>query len=167
MNPRIFNELKSLYGIFKNINMVEVSNNKSQITIKDNFDDLKNSNNIITIMNTNNIITVKGNIIYTFTVLSTYPFTMPILKINNIPYTNILKIIPRYSPILNKYYGHDCLCCGSLNCINNWNPQQFLIKIIDEFKETLIIKKRVVILYFCQIIKQKNNCEFAEIEQYL
>ena len=144
MNPRIFNELKILYQIFKNITIVGLSDFKCQITIMDD------------------------KYQYKFIVLSTYPFTPPIeILINNIPYSKYLKVIRAFMPILKKHYGIDCLCCTSLNCISNWTTSLSLIKIIDEFKENLIVKKNIQMIYFCKMIKHKYNCEFAEIELYI
>ena len=139
---RIFGELRILYEKFKNISIKELSQFKCQIIIQ----------TIVT---------------FEFTLLSTYPFTMPEILINNKKYSSLLSLNPRYSVLLKKHYGYNCLCCNSLSCINNWTPHQSLIKIIDEFTENLKIKKKLIQLYFCKLIKEKYNCEFLYIEDYI
>ena len=139
---RIFGELRILYEKFNNISIKELSQYKCLIII-------------------DTIVTFK------FTLLSTYPFTIPEILINDKRYSSFLSLDHKYLALLKQHYGYDCLCCHSLSCIKNWTPHESLLQIIDEFNINLKIKKKLVQLYFCKLIKDKYNCEFLYIEDYL
>ena len=89
------------------------------------------------------------------------------MYINDTLYTKFLKINLKFTKILTKLSGSDCLCCSSINCESNWLISYTLMKFIDEFKQNLIIKKKIVLLYFINQIKQKYNINFDCIEEFL
>ena len=89
------------------------------------------------------------------------------MYINDTSYISFLKINPKFTRILLKLSGSDCLCCSSINCADNWLNTYPLMKFIDEFKQNLIIKKNLILLYFINQIKQKYNINFDCIEEFL
>ena len=145
-NNRVFNELKELYSIYNNIEICkgESSNNK-YIIIKD-----------------------YNDTIYKIVVDQYYPFKGPLyFFINDISLKTYLTVPIKLQKYLKILYGKDCLCCSSLLCMNNWQPLCNLKQVIDEYKNTKIIKKNILSYYLCDLIKIKYNCGFANIYEYL
>ena len=78
----------------------------------------------------------------TFILSKMYPFTKPILLINDRPYyeytkTNSLRIMK----LLIEYKGSDCICCSSVLC--NWSPAYGFHSILNEITANNILKRNV------------------------
>ena len=151
MDNRIFNELKSLYKTFNSIQINKTPTNESRIVLGNH----------------------NSNITYIFILKDTYPFTQPtMIIINNITtyditYSSFLKINEKFTDILKNISGSDCLCCSSISCLNNWANSYQLIKLIDEFKQNLLIKKKILLIYLLNLIKNKYNITFNIIEDFI
>jgi ubiquitin-protein ligase len=74
-----------------------------------------------------------------------YPFKAPKVFIKKKNYINLLVNLSKIMYKDNK----TCLCCSSLICSNNWNPQKNIINIINEIKINLDI-------YISYLNKNKN-----------
>ena len=151
METRVFNELKLLYKDFDNIQISKTPIGESRIVLGHH----------------------ASNITYMFILSTSYPFTKPaMIIINNetkydTTYSSFLKINEKFIKILKNIYGSDCLCCSSIYCSDNWANNYPLMKLIDEFKQNLLIKQKIFHIYFLNIIKNKYKINFNTIEDFL
>ena len=144
-NSRIINEIGNLMYQVDNVNVVNI-----------------NLNYIITI--------TKFNYRIVITLPREYPFKMPSsVYVNGINYkTMLIMSEKRINEYLVKYYGHECLCCSSIMCPNNWTPMTNTAFIINEIFNTIQIKKEILLRILLNTIKLKYKCEFLiMIEEYL
>lgn len=74
-----------------------------------------------------------------------YPFNKPKFYVNNILYSNMLKLeCSVMREILSNSFKTSCLCCESLLCDRNWSPAMKLDKIVDEYID---YKKMIIYCY--------------------
>ena len=88
----------------------------------------------------------------TFILSKMYPFTKPILLINDRPYyeytkTNSLRIMK----LLIEYKGSDCICCSSVLC--NWSPALTINTILTEIVITNNLKRYIKYKLILQDLK--------------
>ena len=143
-NSRIVSEIGNLIFQCESVK-IEIINDKYNIFIK------HNNNN------------------YHMILLKSYPFEIPqFVFFNNINYKKILLMNePRINNYFKKYYGRDCFCCFSIFCKYNWKPTNNISDIINEINNTIKIKKEILLYILCDTIKNKYNCEFLYIIEYL
>ena len=105
---------------------------------------------------------------YKFILTNQYPFHPPKIFINDQPYLSILQLRGDYEKdMVKKIKGLDCLCCHSINCVANWSPAIKLLRIIDEIKDTIKLKKNIINLLLADKIKKKYTMPYAYFEAYL
>ena len=177
MNNRIFSELKNLYKDFNNIQIINTNNNVKIILscrsccrsypVGAECQSYCRSCPAGSECQSINKSACQSRLDYTFILPISYPFKKPAMYINDTSYASFLKINSKFTRILTKLSGSDCLCCSSINCEGNWLTTYPLMKFIDEFKQNLIIKKQLVLLYFINQIKTKYNINFPFIEEFL
>ena len=93
------------------------------------------------------------NRIITFLIKKNYPFTGPIVKINQ--------------NILNNSYGINCLCCSSLSCPNIWKPAKSLLNYIYEIETNINIVENIVAIKYTYIVCKSKNIFCNEIPEYI
>ena len=82
----------------------------------------------------------KNNIILIFD--DNYPFRYPNIKINNMSYISIISRTNK--DYLKEINGFDCLCCNSLLCNDRWGPTIRIESLVNEIKNFLDIKIRII-----------------------
>jgi ubiquitin-protein ligase len=74
----------------------------------------------------------------TLTLPSNYPFTPPLLKVNNIQYIRYLETeFKKVKPFLNQYKispYNCCLCCSSVTG-DNWTPCYGIKEVLNEYNK--------------------------------
>ena len=118
-----------------------------------------------------NIITIYyDNDEYQFKLLKTYPFTPPILYVNNI---ECIKLLHNYWNLfkMNSIPGNTCICETTSLCGNNWSPCiniEIILKEIYSFKSYFKILYKLK--YIAPILKKYNIFENAindKIKKYI
>jgi hypothetical protein len=83
---------------------------------------------------------------YTFVFNNKYPLIPPAeILVNDIPYKElwIMKSRDGRNTLKKINNGHDCFCCRSIICGDNWNPLLTVNQIIDEIKHVFTTKQIV------------------------
>ena len=136
--------------------------NITQIHISDFYIDSENNANVT-------IIDSKYSTYNTYSFcLRFYPFYPPKIRINNVEYTDFLKITnPYFSSRLNNIYNIDCLCCNSCTCPNNWGPLVSLNKIIDEIRLFRRYRRDIINVIMCEKIKNRYLIDDIDLSSWL
>jgi ubiquitin-protein ligase len=97
-----------------------------------------------------------------------YPFAVPSMIINNVPYLHH-NVMPskRFSIILKKIMGTDCLCCSSLSCNSNWKATKNIINLLTEAERNENIKYKIGINILIDQIKDKYNLTYLDIYEWI
>ena len=143
---RILNECSKLYTLFPNV-VAKIISGQLNLVITEFINGIPQ--------------------LYKFVFRDGYPFKPPIVFYNNTLYSDILKINKYEIPIVKKLRGNSCLCCYSINCIDNWSPSITLLSFINEIKETLEIKKTIEKILLVEKIEEKYDISDANISSYL
>lgn len=94
---------------------------------------------------------------------SNYPFSRPIIQINDKPYFDIDE---KYKKIFNKNKLFPCcLCCNSL--LNNWSAMKKLVQIMDEIIKVLDFINRIKVKNMSLLISEKYSIPKCLIYEYL
>jgi hypothetical protein len=145
---RIRKECEFLYEEYPNVSLSFVNDDKKEALIKIND---------------------KG-VSYTFMVNSfSYPFTAPIIYINNkIHYEELLKIHSEYErTMLKNIRGVNCFCCHSCICPGNWNPTTTLDKVINEIKYVHKFRRDLVNKIIADKIKARYLIVDIDLDSWL
>jgi ubiquitin-protein ligase len=145
---RIKRELQELYKIYKDID-VDIIDDKLTISISEVIDNKKHN--------------------YSFLITINYPFEPPKIFYQNKTYYDYLKnnYMHKNNYLIKKFLGHDCFCCHSYNCRNNWSPAITLKKIIEEIYRIKKIKRNIVNKIFVDIIKKKYLVDDIDLDSWL
>jgi hypothetical protein len=127
------------------------------ITYKKPVNNIIASINIFLIMNNDKII----NILFKFK--ENYPFTSPILEINNNNYFNLLETDSKQLKKIN--YPDKCICCTSILC--NWSITYNLTDIIKEIKNNYEIKIKIVNFIFSNKVVDKFLFGIDDLKIYI
>ena len=112
--------------------------------------------------------TKNKNKIYKLILPITYPFSPPKILINGRPYIYTIQMpSTRFTEVLKKLEGKDCLCCDSKVCYSNWGPAITIQRLITEIEYNKNIMKRIVKYILLRTIKQKYLILDIPIEKYL
>ena len=107
---------------------------------------------------------------YNFIIPKFYPFTCPVIYYQDRPYIEFLKMTDyelNNRTIFKKLTGHNCYCCNSFNCDDNWSASITLIKIIDEIRTINKCKRNIIYNLFANKIKQKYLISDIDLESWL
>lgn len=106
----------------------------------------------------------------TITLLSTYPFTPPLLKVNNIHYIRHLENeFKKLKPFLNEYKivpYNCCLCCSSITG-DNWTPCYGIKEVLNEYNK---YNQLLQLIHKTKLVLNKSNMDDLiqyTITQYL
>ncbi len=113
-------------------------------------------------------ISCRDNLLYNFIVPSNYPFSAPVLELNNKPYSYYLSFyFNNCKDMFHKYKGKKCFCCETALYCNNWNHTFTFKDIINEVnkfhKECREITDNVII----NVIKRKYLTDNINILEWL
>lgn len=106
-------------------------------------------------------------IVYKFIITNNYPYSPPIVFINNTNYGQFLGCPNKFLNILKYIRGIDCFCCASYTCKTNWSPAITLKHIIDESEYNSDIKYNIMIKIFLEKIKEKFLNRDIELDSWL
>ena len=109
----------------------------------------------------------KYNLIISITASKYYPFKMPSATINGIDYNLILCDSTFSSKNMVKISKHECMCCSSILCSNNWHLEKGFLDIYKEIDENFGYKKRCVELLHADKIIEKYLFPDCEMREYL
>jgi len=106
------------------------------------------------------LITIKIDYLFPFSIPDVKYFDKDIQKIYKVHLVNELKELNESSKqclICNKKHciGCVCMCCSTIICRNNWNPQYKLVQIVEECKKFINIKCRLIERLHCKKIQHK------------
>lgn len=106
---------------------------------------------------------------YEFILDDNYPFKPPSVTFQNRPYREFLRInyTAKELDLFIKITGHECLCCHSLTCVDNWYPGATLNNIIEEIRKTRKIKRGIVNTIFAEKIKHRYLVSDIDLESWL
>lgn len=107
---------------------------------------------------------------YGFIVTRDYPFRPPKIFFQNRPYIDFLKtryISKSGSDIFKKVTGHNCFCCSSVNCSDNWSPGITLEKIIEEIQFIKRKKRDIVNKIIADKIKARYLIDDIDLDSWL
>jgi ubiquitin-protein ligase len=145
---RIKRELIDLYKIYNDIEVI-IKDGELIVSISEVVDNQKQK--------------------YSFLITMNYPFEPPKIFYQNKRYLDYLKI--NYTRkdfiLLKKVYGHECFCCHSFNCRDNWSPAVTLKKIIEEIYGIKKIKRNIINKICADIIKKKYLIEDIDLDSWL
>ena len=102
---------------------------------------------------------------YEFKLLITYPFTPPILYINNVEY---IQQLHKYWLSFKSFYNIKsiCICESTILCSNRWSPGFKIIDILNEIENTKIrIKSIYKRSYVERVMNRYNIFENGIIEK--
>ena len=99
---------------------------------------------------------LENNII-TFKILKNYPFTPPIVYINNINYLDMLYFNDTYFNNKLNSIGIKCLCCQTKLCPNNWGPSMRIKDIITEYQNNKKIICKIKNHKYLNLINSSND----------
>lgn len=119
-----------------------------------------------------------------FTITSYYPFRPPVVKYLNKEIHSIYRISldKEYDELIKNSdsclickkincRGCYCMCCSTLVCKNNWGPLVKLLDVIDEFKNYINIKCRLIERIHCKKVQNRFlpqiPVEYLPIHNYL
>ncbi|VVU95481.1 hypothetical protein CPAV1605_1232 [seawater metagenome] len=140
-----------------------VNNTQYSYFSNENFSDIRNSKNKNLFIKFQS--KIFNNIKIYMEISDRYPFRLPNkIQVNNEDYINLLKIPGQYLELVNVT---KCLCCSSITCSNNWSVGNKLIDIINEVESIIEMKKRIVYLICCRVIKRKYLNHDIDIERYI
>lgn len=106
--------------------------------------------------------------IYSFIITNTYPFTIPRVKINFIPYREFLTINSiGFSSNLKKVGDIYCFCCNSLTNENNWRPTVTMSHIIEEIRKYKKLRRYVINKIISDIIIKKYLTDDINLQSWL
>ena len=91
-----------------------------------------------------------------------YPFTPPILYINEKLYNNMLSLQDIFIKGELRKMDIECLCCKSKLCYNNWSPSYKLVEIIDEYMENRNIIIKIIYRKYLLLINKSNDNIFPQ-----
>ena len=92
---------------------------------------------------------------YSFIIDDNYPFRKPEIFYNKNPYSSLLKLPQRLMLEYKIITDKSCLCCESLNCVDNWSTLVGLENIISDIDKTKKIKRSIYIRLLCKSIIEK------------
>lgn len=112
----------------------------------------------------------KNNNLVNIVIPEHYPFKMPSVYVNGVLYRSSLIIFskkiqyyfdnPSEFYIKNELYDkirvHNCLCCLTLTCANNWTVGTTITKILAEMEETNKCKKMIQMKLLLNEITHKH-----------
>lgn len=104
---------------------------------------------------------------YGFTITKHYPFAPPTIFFQSKSYMEFLRVDYRERDILKRVTGHNCLCCQSLNCGDNWSPAITLEKIIAEIRHVKKQKRTIIHKMLADIIKRKYLIDDIDLDSWL
>ena len=90
-----------------------------------------------------------------------YPFSKPIVIINNLEYFIYRQIDLKYEKFLNG----KCLCCNSILC--NWSPYFTIFDIFKEIYDLFLIKCRILKIKLCEKVVDKIFGFYLPIVDFL
>jgi ubiquitin-protein ligase len=151
LRRRLINEYKQLKIKYNNIVIEFICNSCETIRIT-----------IISNSNSNSC-----NHKFEFIIGKQYPFVQPSLSINGKSYLEYLPMPSRWLHIYNKMYNNKCLCCSSILYNKNWKPSFTIHNIIDEYNETIVAKKNIIIKMLSDTIVDKYLCSDINLDQWL
>jgi len=106
----------------------------------------------------------------TITLLSNYPFTPPLLKVNNIQYIQYLEHeFKKVKPFLTQYkisIYNCCLCCSSVTG-DKWSPCYGIKDVLDEYNK---YNQLLQLIHKTQLCLNKLNMDdlvYSNIIEYL
>jgi ubiquitin-protein ligase len=145
---RIKRELEGLYKIYNNITL-SINNSELKVSICEIINNKRQK--------------------YDFIMSQNYPFTCPKIFYQNRPYIDFLKVNCTKSEILltKKVTGHECFCCHSLNCKDNWSPAITLQKIVNEIYSIKSYKRTMVNKLIADKIKLKYLIDDINLDEWL
>lgn len=105
---------------------------------------------------------------YTFKISHNYPFVPPAIYLNNIPYSEFLRIQNSYEQnMIKNITGAPCFCCTSFLCRDNWSPAVTINKIMDQIKYIKSCKRDIVNKIFADKIKIKYLINDIDLDSFL
>ena len=142
---RITKELEKMYPLYKSVEVLILADSTLCVIVKD--------------------VTHK----YEFVIRENYPFVSPTIFFQNRPYAEFLRIssATNVQALFKKITGNECLCCHSLNCFSNWSPAATLIRIVDEIREIMRIKRCAVNKLLADKIKSRYLMADIDLDSWL
>lgn len=94
-----------------------------------------------------------------------YPWRTPTVYLNDMPYDKILHVPPKFLRNIGIYY--ECMCCESILC--HWGLKCDLCNIMDEVRDNLEIRTRIVHYIFCEkwLKKLFKGDAFPHIQKHI
>ena len=129
---RILHECGEFYKCYK---LVKISNIQFEISVEKNL-----------IMSFE-----KMGIQYKFH-LKNYPFSAPIIYINNVLLKNYFTISNKHLSILKKWKNTECLCCSTCLTSGRWSANISFFQIINELERLFELKNNIYIIELIEII---------------
>ena len=94
-----------------------------------------------------------------------YPFKPPKVYIG-INKKEYISLLPTSWSFQEKILGKKCLCFSSILC--KWVPQRTIMDIMNEIKETFILKMRMMEIAHCRkIVEKKIGINYVPIEEFI
>lgn len=142
---RITKELEKMYPLYESVEVAILFNVSLRVTVTDAAHK------------------------YEFVIGENYPFVSPTIFFQNRPYAEFLRMssAKNVQALFKKITGNKCLCCYSLNCVDNWSPAATLIRIVDEIREIMRIKRCVVNKLLADKIKSRYLMADIDLDSWL
>jgi hypothetical protein len=83
-----------------------------------------------------------NNLTVKFRYTHNYPFTAPTLTVNGEGYINTIGAMSDKLPEIGRD-PHDCMCCSSFTCPNNWGPFLSIVALLSEVRHNFIDIRRI------------------------
>ena len=105
---------------------------------------------------------------YCFILNENYPFSPPMLEINNIPYKQFLiSKTQKYNKLMKQMSGLECMCCNNILCNDRWSPAITITKIVDEINIFRNYKKNIIYKIMIDKIKDKYLIFDIDLDSWL
>ena len=101
-----------------------------------------------------------NNLVFLFKISSEYPFKPPKIYLNGKNFKGYLPSGTLFRDDLKKILGSNCLCCNSITC--NWGPTLNIINIVDEIREFLNIKLKLIEIFLTKKLVNIIPIELCE-----
>jgi ubiquitin-protein ligase len=101
-----------------------------------------------------------NNLVFLFKISSEYPFKPPEIYLNGKNFKGYLPSGTLFRDDLKKILGSNCLCCNSITC--NWGPTLNIINIVDEIREFLNIKLKLIEIFLTKKLVNIIPIELCE-----
>ena len=101
-----------------------------------------------------------NNLVFLFKISSEYPFKPPKIYLNGKNFKRYLPSGTLFRDDLKKILGSNCLCCNSITC--NWGPTLNIINIVDEIRDFLNIKLKLIEIFLTKKLVNIIPIELCE-----